>query len=188
MSQVTSLRPADEDHYGLRVLGDGPVVPRRLTPVVLRLTDGTRAVAWARDAAGLRGGDQRPAARAGRPSRRPRRPARRGLTPWCSLVAAVVVLVAGVETSATTTGGLLVTPIRQLHLVGGRLLAGTAAGVAAVLTALAAVPALRAARAPADTAAPTPVDAPDPDEVPPHPAEADDADHATTSPESDRRS
>lgn len=54
MSHVTSLRPADEEHHGLRVLGDGPVVPRRLQPVVLRLTDGTRAVAWARDGAGLR--------------------------------------------------------------------------------------------------------------------------------------
>ena len=64
-------------------------------------------------------------------------------------VAAVVLLVAGVDVRETT-GGLLVTPIRQLHLVGGLLLAGTAAGVAAVLTALVAVPALRAARAPAD--------------------------------------
>ena len=105
-------------------------------------------------------------------------------------VAAVVLLVAGVDVRETT-GGLLVTPIRQLHLVGGLLLAGTAAGVAAVLTALVAVPALRAARAPADTAAPaapTPVDAPVPDEVPAHPTVADDADHATTSPGSDRRS
>lgn len=55
MSHVTSLRAPDEDHHGLRVLGDGPVVPRRTSPVVLRLTDGTRAVAWARDGAGLRG-------------------------------------------------------------------------------------------------------------------------------------
>lgn len=54
MSQVTSLRPADEDHYGLRVLGDGPVVPRRRKPVVLRLSDGVRVVAWAHDAEGLR--------------------------------------------------------------------------------------------------------------------------------------
>ena len=53
-SQVSGLRPADEDHYGIRVLGDGPVVPRRHGPVVLRLSDGTRAVAWARDADGLR--------------------------------------------------------------------------------------------------------------------------------------
>ena len=59
-------------------------------------------------------------------------------------VAAVVLLVAGVDVRETT-GGLLVTPIRQLHLVGGFLLAGTAAGVAAILTALAAVPALRGA-------------------------------------------
>ena len=36
------------------MLGDGPVVPRRLHPVVLRLTDGVRVVAWARDAEGLR--------------------------------------------------------------------------------------------------------------------------------------
>ncbi|MDD7918077.1 hypothetical protein [Actinomycetospora callitridis] len=107
-------------------------------------------------------------------------------------VAAVVLLVAGVDVRETT-GGLLVTPIRQLHLVGGLLLAGTVAGVAAVLTALVAVPALRAARAPADAApaapvSPTPVDAPVPDETTAHPAEADDADHATTSPGSDRRS
>jgi hypothetical protein len=60
-------------------------------------------------------------------------------------VAAVVLLVAGVEVRETT-GGLLVTPIRQVHLVGGALLGGTAAGVAAVLTTLAAVPALRRAR------------------------------------------
>lgn len=105
-------------------------------------------------------------------------------------VAAVVLLVAGVEVRETT-GGLLVTPIRQVHLVGGLLLAGTAAGVAAVLTALAAVPALRAARGPGDAAAPAaprPVDVPDPDEVSAHPVVADDADHATTSPGSDRRS
>jgi hypothetical protein len=54
MSHVTSLRPPEEEHHGVRVLGDGPVVPRRLSPVVLRLSDGTRAVAWARDGAGLR--------------------------------------------------------------------------------------------------------------------------------------
>lgn len=54
LSQVTSLRPLDEEHHGVRVLGDGPVLPRRTSPVVLRLSDGTRAVAWARDAAGLR--------------------------------------------------------------------------------------------------------------------------------------
>jgi hypothetical protein len=54
MSQVSGLRPAEEDHYGIRVLGDGPVVPRRHGPVVLRLCDGTRAVAWARDPDGLR--------------------------------------------------------------------------------------------------------------------------------------
>lgn len=53
------------------------------------------------------------------------------------LAAAVVGLVTGVETRSTT-GGLLVAPIAQLHLVGGRLLAGTAAGCAAVLVALAA--------------------------------------------------
>ena len=57
-------------------------------------------------------------------------------------VAAVALLVAGVEVRETT-GGLLVTPIRQLHLVGGYLVGGTAAGVAAALTALVAVPALR---------------------------------------------
>jgi hypothetical protein len=108
-------------------------------------------------------------------------------------VAAVVLLVAGVDVRETT-GGLLVTPIRQLHLIGGLLLAGTAAGVAAVLTGLVAVPALRSARAPADTsapaapAAPAAVDAPVPDEIPAHPAVADDADHATTSPGPDRRS
>lgn len=60
-------------------------------------------------------------------------------------VAAVVLLIAGIEVRETT-GGLLVAPIRQLHLVGGYLVAGTAAGVAAVLTALVAVPALRTGR------------------------------------------
>ena len=60
-------------------------------------------------------------------------------------VAAVVLLVAGVEVRETT-GGLLVTPFRQRHLIGGFLLAGTAAGVGAVVTSLWAVPALRRAR------------------------------------------
>jgi hypothetical protein len=105
-------------------------------------------------------------------------------------VAAVVLLVAGVDVRETT-GGLLVSPIRQLHLVGGYLLAGTAAGVAAVLTALAAVPARRATAEAGSPDAPGITDRPDdlpPDDVPAHPAEADDADHATTSPGSDRRS
>jgi hypothetical protein len=53
------------------------------------------------------------------------------------LAGAVLGLVTGVETR-TTTGGLLVTPVEQVHLVGARLLAGTAAGVAAVLVALSA--------------------------------------------------
>lgn len=76
-------------------------------------------------------------------------------------VAAVVLLVAGVQVRETT-GGLLVTPIRQLHLVGGALLAGTVAGVAAVLVTLSAVPAVRRARrsAPAD-GGPPPEDGPD---------------------------
>jgi len=60
-------------------------------------------------------------------------------------VAAVVLLVLGVEVRETT-GGLLVTPIRQVRLVGGFVLTGTAAGVAAIVTALSAVPALRDAR------------------------------------------
>ena len=80
-----------------------------------------------------------------------------------------VLLGAGVEVRETT-GGLLVTPIRQLHLVGGYLVAGTVAGVAAVLTASRGARAARARRAPADTAAPAarrPVDAAvDPDESP----------------------
>jgi hypothetical protein len=53
------------------------------------------------------------------------------------LAAAVVGLVTGVQTRVTT-GGLLVSPVEEVHLVGGRLLAATAAGVAAVLVALAA--------------------------------------------------
>lgn len=69
-------------------------------------------------------------------------------------VAAVVLLVAGIEVRETT-GGLLVTPIRQVHLVGGYLLAGTAAGVAAVLTALAAFPARPARRQEAPAEEPT---------------------------------
>ena len=68
-------------------------------------------------------------------------------------IAAVVLLVAGVQVRETT-GGLLVVPIRQLHLLGGFLLAGTAAGVAAVIVALAAVPALRTARRPRREPAP----------------------------------
>ena len=72
-------------------------------------------------------------------------------------VAAVVLLVAGVQVRETT-GGLLVTPIRQLHLVGGALLGGTVAGVAAVLVTLSAVPAVRRARrsVPADGGPPPP--------------------------------
>jgi len=87
-------------------------------------------------------------------------------------VAALVLLVAGVEVRETT-GGLLVTPIRQLHLVGGLLLAGTVAGVAAVLTGLCAVPALRRVRrAPeppdrtGDAAPPPPTTAPETDSAP----------------------
>jgi hypothetical protein len=53
------------------------------------------------------------------------------------LAAAVVGLVTGVQTR-TTTGGMLVTPVEQVHLIGGRLLAATAAGVVAVLVALSA--------------------------------------------------
>ena len=84
MSQVTSLRPAEEDHYGLRVLGDGPVVPRRRTPVVLRLSDGVRVVAWARDAEGLRtaltealGGDEAAGEHADRGARPEKRETKR---------------------------------------------------------------------------------------------------------------
>lgn len=53
-SHIASLRDVDEDHHGLRVLGDNPAVPRRYGVVVLRLTDGARAVAWAHDGDGLR--------------------------------------------------------------------------------------------------------------------------------------
>ncbi|MDD7938158.1 hypothetical protein PHK61_06975 [Actinomycetospora lutea] len=75
-------------------------------------------------------------------------------------VAAVALLVAGVQVRETT-GGLLVTPIRQLHLVGGFLVAGTVVGVAAVLTALAAVPVRRATRpVPGEDAAPESAPAP----------------------------
>ncbi|WP_433783898.1 hypothetical protein ACQPX6_27455 [Actinomycetospora sp. CA-101289] len=92
---------------------------------------------------------------------------------------AVALLVAGVEVRETT-GGLLVTPIRQVHLVGGFLLAGTVAGVAAVLTGLWAVPALRRLR-----------HAPEPAEVPvetaPAPVAGTDPAHAASSPGSDRR-
>ena len=104
-------------------------------------------------------------------------------------VAAVVLLVAGVDVRETT-GGLLVTPIRQLHLVGGFLLAGTAAGVAAILTALAAVPALRGGREKEPPGAPeaTVAEARPTDDPPARAAVADDDDHATTSPGADRRS
>jgi hypothetical protein len=94
-------------------------------------------------------------------------------------VAAVVLLVAGVEVRETT-GGLLVTPIRQVHLVGGLLVAGTVAGVAAVLTGLWAVPALRRVRHAPEPAG-TPVES-----LPPGVAETDAA-HAASSPGTDRR-
>jgi len=109
-------------------------------------------------------------------------------------VGAAVLLAAGVEVRETT-GGLLVTPIRQLHLVGGYLLAGTVAGVAAVLTGMSAVPALRRARrAPTAAsrdghAAPAPAanareDDPGDD---PGPVSEDDPAHAASSPGTDRR-
>jgi hypothetical protein len=105
---------------------------------------------------------------------------------------AVVLLTAGVQVRETT-GGLLVTPIRQLDLIGGYLVAGTVAGVAAVLTAMSVVPALRRARqastgvaaaSPAGDAAPPPApDAvPDPDAAP----DADPA-HVACTPGSDSR-
>lgn len=40
--------------YGIRVLGDGPVVPRKYDGIVLTLVDGVQRVAWARDGEGLR--------------------------------------------------------------------------------------------------------------------------------------
>ena len=40
--------------YGIRVLGDGPVVPRKYDGVVLTLEDGVQRVAWARDGEGPR--------------------------------------------------------------------------------------------------------------------------------------
>lgn len=97
-------------------------------------------------------------------------------------VAAVVLLVAGVEVRETT-GGLLVTPIRQLHLVGGYLVAGTVAGVAAVLTGLCAVPALRRTRRAPEP--PTPAG----DTAPPPPATAPETDTAAvgSTPGPDRR-
>ncbi len=112
-------------------------------------------------------------------------------------VGAAVLLAAGVEVRETT-GGLLVTPIRQLHLLGGYLLAGTVAGVAAVLTGMSAVRALRRARrAPAAPPrdghlAPSPAaDAPPPAVDDPGAAHAtvpeDDPAHAASSPGSDRR-
>ncbi|MDF2976129.1 MAG: hypothetical protein K0S40_857 [Actinomycetospora sp.] len=97
-------------------------------------------------------------------------------------VGAAVLLAAGVEVRETT-GGLLVTPYRQLHLVGGYLVAGTVAGVAAVLTGMSAVAALRRARrAPA-------VRPPGRDAAPPTVGADPGADpaHAASSPGSDRR-
>ena len=83
-------------------------------------------------------------------------------------VAAVALLLAGVR-YRETTGGLLVTPFRQVELIGGYLLAGTAAGVAAVLCGLGAVPALWSARrrrtAPSGPPPPVPEVVPDPGDV-----------------------
>jgi hypothetical protein len=99
-------------------------------------------------------------------------------------IAAVVLLVAGVQVRETT-GGLLVTPIRQLHLVGGALLGGTVAGVAAVLVSLSAVPAVRTARRDRPADEPPPV-ADAPDESAGDPVE--DPETAAISPGPDRRS
>jgi hypothetical protein len=101
-------------------------------------------------------------------------------------VGAAVLLVAGVEVRETT-GGLLVTPIRQLRLVGGYLLAGTVAGVAAVLTGMSAVAALRRARRAPAVPPPAGDAVPSPSADAPEDGPEDDPAHAASSPGSDRR-
>jgi hypothetical protein len=121
-------------------------------------------------------------------SRPGRRAALLGAAAVVLAVAAVVLFVLGVQVRETT-GGLLVTPIRQLHLVGGALLGGTVAGVAAVLVALVAVPAARRARQPGTGGPADPADAEPapPTEGVPEEAPAGDAETAAISPGPDHR-
>ena len=55
VADIAAVRPDDgSGAFGIRVLGDGPVVPRKYDPVVLVLVDGTLRAAWAQDGEGLR--------------------------------------------------------------------------------------------------------------------------------------
>lgn len=55
VADIVAVRADDgSGAYGMRVLGDGPVVPRRYDALVLLLRDGAYRVAWARDGEGLR--------------------------------------------------------------------------------------------------------------------------------------
>lgn len=55
LADVVAVRPDDgSGNYGVRVLGDGPVVPRKYEDVLLVLRDGAYRLAWAKDGEGLR--------------------------------------------------------------------------------------------------------------------------------------
>ncbi|WP_286899782.1 hypothetical protein [Thermocrispum sp.] len=54
IAKILPAGPRDEQVRDLRVLGGGHSMPRKYEPVRLQLTDGTRALAWARDGEALR--------------------------------------------------------------------------------------------------------------------------------------
>lgn len=54
VSKIKAVFDSDDEPPGVRVLGGGQSVPRRYTAVHLKLTDGSRVLAWARDGDGLR--------------------------------------------------------------------------------------------------------------------------------------
>lgn len=54
VSEIKWVSDSDDEPLGVRVLGGGATVPRKYTAVLLKLTDGSRVLAWARDGDGLR--------------------------------------------------------------------------------------------------------------------------------------
>lgn len=54
VEQIAEVYDGDDEPLGMRVLGGGHTVPRKYQPVRLRLSDGSKALAWARDGQALR--------------------------------------------------------------------------------------------------------------------------------------
>lgn len=54
VEKIKQVSDSTEEPLGVKVLGGGQGVPRKYGAVTLRLTDGTRVVAWARDGDALR--------------------------------------------------------------------------------------------------------------------------------------